>query len=101
MTINETHDPKLKSWVESANDPGTDFPIQNLPLCTVYNRASEAYATACPIGDRLLDITRCAKGGLLPADIRVLMETNGGGATDLTTEPADRKSTRLNSSHRT
>ncbi len=33
--IDETHDPKLKSWVESANDPDTDFPIQNLPLCYV------------------------------------------------------------------
>ncbi|MGB7201226.1 MAG: fumarylacetoacetase [Pyrinomonadaceae bacterium] len=31
--INETHDPNLKSWVESANDPNTDFPIQNLPFC--------------------------------------------------------------------
>src|SRR5690606_30432767 len=31
--INETHDPDLKSWVESANDPNTDFPIQNLPFC--------------------------------------------------------------------
>jgi fumarylacetoacetase len=30
--INETHDPNLKSWVESANDPNSDFPIQNLPL---------------------------------------------------------------------
>lgn len=25
-------DPTIKSWVESANDPTTDFPIQNLPL---------------------------------------------------------------------
>lgn len=31
--VNETHDPKLESWIESANDPETDFPIQNLPLC--------------------------------------------------------------------
>jgi fumarylacetoacetase len=31
--IDETHDPKLESWVESANDPDTDFPIQNLPMC--------------------------------------------------------------------
>jgi len=31
--INETHDPNLKSWVESANDLDTDFPIQNLPYC--------------------------------------------------------------------
>lgn len=34
--INETHDPKLESWVESANDPKTDFPIQNLPFCILY-----------------------------------------------------------------
>jgi fumarylacetoacetase len=33
--IDQTHDPKLESWVESANDPSTDFPIQNLPLCQV------------------------------------------------------------------
>ncbi len=31
--INETHDPNLKSWIESANAPDTDFPIQNLPFC--------------------------------------------------------------------
>lgn len=30
--INETHDINLKSWIESANDPNTDFPIQNLPF---------------------------------------------------------------------
>lgn len=29
---NRTHDPALRSWVVSANTPGTDFPIQNLPL---------------------------------------------------------------------
>jgi fumarylacetoacetase len=33
--IDETHDPKLKSWVESANDPKSDFPIQNLPYCHI------------------------------------------------------------------
>ena len=27
-----THSPKLASWVESANAPGCDFPIQNLPF---------------------------------------------------------------------
>ncbi len=37
-TIDETHDPKLESWIESANDPTTDFPLQNLPLAT---RAAE------------------------------------------------------------
>ncbi|MFI4854059.1 MAG: fumarylacetoacetase [Phycisphaerales bacterium JB065] len=36
--IDATHDPKLESWIESANDPATDFPLQNLPLAT---RAAE------------------------------------------------------------
>ena len=30
--LDETHDCALTSWVESANDPATDFPIQNLPF---------------------------------------------------------------------
>ena len=30
--IDETHDPSLTSWVESANAPRADFPIQNLPF---------------------------------------------------------------------
>jgi fumarylacetoacetase len=30
--LNGTHDPARRSWVESANDPNTDFPIQNLPF---------------------------------------------------------------------
>src|SRR5204863_223961 len=30
--LDETHDPSLTSWVEAANDPATDFPIQNLPF---------------------------------------------------------------------
>jgi fumarylacetoacetase len=29
--IDETHDPKRRSWVESANGH-RDFPLQNLPL---------------------------------------------------------------------
>jgi fumarylacetoacetase len=32
IELNITHDPARRSWVESANDPATDFPIQNLPF---------------------------------------------------------------------
>ena len=32
MALNETHDPQLRSWVAAANVPGSDFPMQNLPL---------------------------------------------------------------------
>ena len=32
IPLNETHDPARRSFVESANTPGCDFPIQNLPF---------------------------------------------------------------------
>jgi fumarylacetoacetase len=51
--INETHDPKLESWVESANDPETDFPIQNLPL--VYMASPDDAGLAEHLGVRIGD----------------------------------------------
>lgn len=60
--INETHDPKLKSWVESANDPNTDFPIQNLPWCAFYIESDDDSPPppriGMRIGDRVLDVSR-------------------------------------------
>ena len=32
MPLDETHDPARRSWVDSANAAGCDFPIQNLPF---------------------------------------------------------------------
>ncbi len=58
--INETHDPNLKSWVESANDPNTDFPIQNLPFCTFRKRGYDGpRSLGVAIGDQLLDVLAC------------------------------------------
>lgn len=66
MPTNETHEPQLRSWVESAEDPATDFPIQNLPLAAFpvsHGDHSHAhYATA--IGDQLLDISLLAEAGV-------------------------------------
>ncbi|MCC6659998.1 MAG: fumarylacetoacetase [Phycisphaerales bacterium] len=69
MAINETHDPNLKSWVESANDPTTDFPIQNLPF-VAFRRPDEQEAwvhsrLGIRIGDRVIDIWALAERGLL------------------------------------
>ena len=55
--INETHDPNLKSWVESANYPNTDFPIQNLPFFCFDTFA--AFSVGTRIGDELLDLKLC------------------------------------------
>ena len=57
---NNTHDENLKSWVESANTPDTDFPIQNLPFC-VFARAFtyENVRVGVAIGDFVLDLYSC------------------------------------------
>ncbi len=59
--INETHDPNLKSWVESANAPDTDFPIQNLPFCFYDkpNSSSIRRRIGAIIGDKVLDVAEC------------------------------------------
>jgi fumarylacetoacetase len=58
MKIDDTHDPDLKSWVESANEPGTDFPIQNLPFGIFRDRRNrnEAPRGGVAIGDQILDL---------------------------------------------
>ena len=65
-TINETHDPKLRSWVESANDPNTDFPIQNLPF-GLFGRSDIGAKgqVGIAIGDQVLDLSECCRAGLL------------------------------------
>ncbi len=65
-TVNETHDPRLRSWVESANAPGTDFPVQNLPFGVFTRRGWEEPPRACvAIGDQILDVVACLQAGLL------------------------------------
>src|SRR5512143_1680451 len=56
MTLDETHDPNLKSWVESANDPATDFPIQNLPFVS-YADPDGLPLAGVAIGDWILELS--------------------------------------------
>ena len=57
MQLNETHDPKLASWVRSANGAGADFPIQNLPFAIFRRKgAAEAFRGGVAIGDQVLDL---------------------------------------------
>ncbi|CAN5631606.1 fumarylacetoacetase [soil metagenome] len=65
--INETHDPALRSWVESANDPSTDFPIQNLPF-GVFSRDGDEPRVGVAIGDQILDVAACLEANLLESD---------------------------------
>jgi fumarylacetoacetase len=55
--LNATHDPKLRSWVASANEPGCDFPIQNLPFGRFRAAgSSEGFRIGVAIGDQVLDL---------------------------------------------
>jgi fumarylacetoacetase len=57
-TTNETHNPARKSFVESANDGKTDFPIQNLPFGVFRAGGShEAARVGIAIGDMILDLS--------------------------------------------
>ena len=58
MRIDDTHDPALQSWVESANEPGCDFPIQNLPFGIFRDRKKrgETPRGGVAIGDQILDL---------------------------------------------
>lgn len=68
--LNETHDPNRRSWVESANDPESDFPIQNLPFGVFRRRGSdEKQRIGVAIGDQILDIQRCVADGLLGSSV--------------------------------
>lgn len=63
--INETHDPNLKSWVESANNPNSDFPIQNLPFCVVEDESAySGWTVAIIIGDQVFGFERANDVGL-------------------------------------
>src|SRR6266568_1232808 len=53
----------LKSWVASANEPDTDFPIENLPYGVFRHRVHSRIGVA--IGDQILDLHACATQGLL------------------------------------
>jgi len=63
--LNETHAAGLGSWVASANAPGGNFPIQNLPFA-VFRRAGsdEAFRGGVAIGDAILDLGAVHRAGV-------------------------------------
>lgn len=54
-----------RSWLPSANDPGTDFPLTHLPYGLF--QSAEGPHLCVAIGMHLLDLHQCAAEGLLPA----------------------------------
>ncbi len=69
-SLNPTHDPARRSWVASANDPATGFPLQNLPFGVFRAQGDSEPHLGAAIGERVLDLHALAAAGHLPASVR-------------------------------
>jgi fumarylacetoacetase len=70
--LDETHGADLVSWVESAQAPGTDFPIQNLPL-GCFRAAGRAARPGIAIGDAILDLAAARRAAVLSPEVAELV----------------------------
>jgi len=68
--VNQTHDPGLRSWVESANSPDNDFPIQNLPFGVFSRKGDKLRRVGVAIGDQIVDVTECEQANLWAGEAR-------------------------------
>ena len=68
--MNETHDPALTSWIESANSPDTDFPIQNLPFGVFSRRGEVERRIGVAIGDKIVDVAESLSANLWSGEAR-------------------------------
>ena len=65
-----SHDPALRSWVESADASGTDFPVQNLPYGRFRQAGSaQAWRIGIAIGDQVLDLAAAESAPGWPAGL--------------------------------
>ena len=64
VVLDATHDPARKSWLEAANAPGTDFPLQNLPL-GVFRTGTTTPRICSAIGEGVLDLRAAVEVGAL------------------------------------
>jgi fumarylacetoacetase len=70
--VDETHRADLESWVEGAQAPGTDFPIQNLPF-GCFRASGRAARPGIAIGDAILDLAAARRAALLSPEIAELV----------------------------
>src|SRR3989442_7093025 len=91
-----THDPRAMSWIPSAQAPGTDFPIQNLPygVCSIDDGRKRI---GIAIGESILDLGACAELGLLEHIGDTARDVCGGDALNglMALSPAELSRLRL------
>lgn len=95
--LDATHDAALRSWVVSANDAASDFPIQNLPLGRFRRAGSdEPWRIGVAIGDRVLDLKLAREQCPWPGEIDALLEPLAQGELNrfMSLGPAPRRALR-------
>jgi fumarylacetoacetase len=60
----------LTSWIESANSPDTDFPIQNLPFGVFSRRGEVERRIGVAIGDKIVDVAETLSANLWSGEAR-------------------------------
>jgi len=73
--LNETHNPALVSWLESANAKNNDFPIQNLPFASFKLKDDKAdFRVGVAIGDQVIDLKALFALNIFDGDVQVALE---------------------------
>jgi fumarylacetoacetase len=80
--LDATHDPKIRSWLASANVTGNAFPVQNLPF-GVFHRAgsAEPFRGGVAIGDQIIDLKALAGAQLFAGEAE--LGARAGGQSSL------------------
>lgn len=73
--MDHTHDVSRKSWVDTANQKDTDFPLQNLAL-GVFSIGSDAPRCGIAIGDQILDLSVAAAQEQISSDFAFLAKAD-------------------------
>ena len=68
----DSHRADLLSWVESANAPDTDFPLQNLPL-GLFRSPEQSPRPGIAIGTQVLNLVAAAQQGFLDDTLSATM----------------------------
>jgi fumarylacetoacetase len=84
MPLDDTHHPDRRSWVTSAQDPSSDFPIQNLPFGVFTASPASVPRIGVAIGDSVLDLRACSEAGLIQSiDARIALACSAPALNEL------------------
>ncbi len=93
VPLDATHDPARRSWVASANLPGADFPLQNLPFGVFRASPGDRPRIGVAIGDRVLDLAAALESGSLEAPERVATACHAPRLNGLMAQPQEARRT--------